>query len=81
MSFRPEVWAEVAQLAGEESGRVSALVNTALVYYLNLRRGLGLVGEWEAEHGALTADELAEADRVLDETGVVRGPRVSVWQD
>jgi hypothetical protein len=80
VSFRPEIWAEVARIAGAEGGRVSALVNTALVYYFNLRRGLELVQQWEAEHGALTADELAEADRLLDEAGVSRSPRLSTWQ-
>ncbi|MBI4494843.1 MAG: hypothetical protein HY690_18880 [Chloroflexi bacterium] len=81
VSFRPEIWAEVVQRAGEEGGQVSALVNTALAYYLNLRQGLDLVKEWEAEHGALAAEELAEADRLLDEAGVVRGPQVATWQD
>ncbi len=77
LSFRPEVWAEVARVTGEEGGRVSALVNTALVYYLNVRRGLDLAEAWEAEHGALTAAELAEADGLLDEAGVVPARRAS----
>lgn len=80
VSLRPEVWAEVARITGEEGGQVSALVNTALAYYLNLKRGLELVEAWEAEHGALTADELAEADRLLDAAGVVHGPQGSAWR-
>lgn len=32
--------------------------------------GLGAVAEWEAEYRALSADELASADRLLDEAGV-----------
>jgi len=31
------------------------------------------VEEWEREHGALTPEELAEADAILDEAGVT-GP-------
>ena len=31
VSFRSEVWAEVARRTGAQSGQVSALVNTALV--------------------------------------------------
>ena len=72
VSFRPEIWAEVARTAGEEGRQVSALVNEALGYYLKLRRGLAAVQEWEAEFGPFTAEEIAEADRLLDEAGVPR---------
>lgn len=74
VSFRPEVWAEVARLAEQEGTEVSALVNAALVHYVRLQRGLELVRQWEREHGAFTAAELAEADRMLDEAGVSTAP-------
>jgi hypothetical protein len=77
VSFRAEVWAEVARITGEEGGQVSALVNRALDYYLHLQRGRELVAEWETEHGALTEAERAEADAVLDQAGV---GQVRDWQ-
>jgi hypothetical protein len=33
---------------------------------LAIEDGLAAVAEWEAEHGPLTAEELAAADAVLD---------------
>jgi hypothetical protein len=75
ISFQPEVWDEVARIAGEGHGPVSTLVNEALIHYLQIRRGLAAVREWESEYGALTADELAEADRTLDQAGVAFAPR------
>jgi hypothetical protein len=35
--------------------------------WLLIRRGVRAVAEWEVEHGAFTAAELAAADRTLDE--------------
>ena len=70
VSFRPEIWAEVARITGAEGGQVSALVNEALAHHLRRKRGLEAAAEWEAEHGPLTAEEIAEADRLLDEAGV-----------
>lgn len=35
--------------------------------------GLAAVAAWEAEHGAFTAAEVAEADAVLDSIGVPNG--------
>lgn len=55
-------------------------MNDALVYYLTLRRGMEAVREWEAENGALTAEEIAEADQVLDEAGVTGLKRSPPWQ-
>ncbi|MBM3271393.1 MAG: hypothetical protein FJZ01_27470 [Candidatus Sericytochromatia bacterium] len=72
ISFRPEIWAEIVKLTGEEGGQVSALVNSALLYYLKVRRGLMRVAEWEASNAPLTAEELAEADKRLDQAGVGR---------
>jgi hypothetical protein len=46
----------------------------ALDYYLTLKRGLKLVAEWEAEHGALTAGEIDDADRLLGAAGVGHSP-------
>lgn len=54
-------------LAAERAGvSVSAWLNHAAENELAIEAGLAAVGEWEAEHGELTADELAAADRHLD---------------
>lgn len=44
----------------------SAYVSELIMKQEHLRRGLAAVAEWEAEHGAFTAEEIAWADRVLD---------------
>jgi hypothetical protein len=49
---------------------VAPLVNDALAHYLRRQRGLAAVAAYEAEYGAFTEEELAEADRVLDAAGV-----------
>ncbi len=70
VSFRPEIWAEVERLAARENAGVSGIVNAALERYIRIQEGLEAVREWEAEHGAFTPEEVAEADRLLDEAGV-----------
>jgi hypothetical protein len=69
VSFDADVWDSLVAEAG--SGAVSPLVNVALAHYLRRQRGLAAMAAYEAEHGAFTDDELAEADRVLDAAGVV----------
>lgn len=57
---------EVA-LAAERAGvSVSAWLNHAAENELAIEAGLDAVREWEADHGALTAEELAAADKLLD---------------
>lgn len=58
--------------AAEEGRTVSAALADAADLWLATRRGLRAVRAWEREHGALTAEELADADRLLDEAGVGR---------
>ncbi|HEX6418581.1 MAG TPA: hypothetical protein VFZ77_08785 [Acidimicrobiales bacterium] len=59
--------AAAAAEAAERSGlSLSAWLNHAAENALAIEAGLDAVREWEAEHGALTADELAAADRTLD---------------
>ena len=69
MSFDAGVWDDLEREVG--SGPVSPLVNDALALYLRRQRGLAAVAAYEAEHGAFTDAELAEADSVLDAAGVV----------
>jgi hypothetical protein len=68
VSFDADVWEALSAEAG--AGPVSPLVNDALAHYLRRQRGLAAVAAYEAEFGAFTADELADADRALDAAGV-----------
>lgn len=56
-----------ATVAAQRSGvSLSAWVNAAAELALTREVGLDAVAEWESEHGALTEDELAWADSVID---------------
>lgn len=68
MSFDEDLLAEVTAEVGQ--GEVSATVNQALAELLHRRRGLAAVAEWEAEHGAFTESEMADAHKILSEAGV-----------
>lgn len=65
-----QVAADAARLAAERGTSVSALINEALVERLAIADGLAAVAEWEAENGALTPEELARAEAILDAHGV-----------
>lgn len=59
--------ADAAAKSAERQGlSLSAWLNRAAENALAIEDGLAAVAEWEAEHGALTAEELAAADAVLD---------------
>jgi hypothetical protein len=68
VSFDEDLLAEVTAEVGQ--GEVSATVNQALAELLHRRRGLAAVAEWEAEHGAFTDAEMADAHQRLSEAGV-----------
>lgn len=68
ISFDADVWD--AMTAEVQGGAVSPLVNDALAHYLRRQRGLAAIAAYEAEFGAFTEEELAEADRLLDAAGV-----------
>lgn len=58
--------ANAAAASAERQGlSLSAWLNRAAEDALAIEDGLAGVAEWEAEHGALTADELAAADAAL----------------
>jgi len=60
--------ADAASRAAARSGlSLSAWLNSAAEHALAIEEGLDAVRAWEADHGALTADELAAADRILDQ--------------
>jgi hypothetical protein len=59
--------AEAAAASAERHGlSLSAWSNRAAQNALAVEDGLVAVAEWEAEHGAFTAKEIAAADAVLD---------------
>ena len=59
----PEVYSQVIAAAEADGVSVSAWMTAAARRELRLRDGLAAVAEWEAEHGALTGEELAAAQR------------------
>jgi hypothetical protein len=59
--------AEAAAASAERHGlSLSAWLNRAAANALAVEDGLAAVAEWEAEHGAFTAEEIAAADAILD---------------
>jgi hypothetical protein len=70
ISLPADLFAELEQEAAEDCRSVSAALAEAADLWLVTRRGLRAVRAWEREHGVLTAEELAAADRVLDRAGV-----------
>lgn len=75
ITVAPEVHAKVMAAAEEEGVSVSAWMTSAARRALVVRDGLAAVGEWEAEHGALTEAELAAARRRVDAQMQPRAPR------
>jgi hypothetical protein len=64
-----DVHARVLEAAAEEQLSVSAWMTRAARRALLADDGLAAVAEWEAEHGALTDDEMQEARRRVVEQG------------
>jgi hypothetical protein len=73
LSFDEGVWAAVERRALEVGTTPSAYVNNLVVRSERIHRGLQAAAEWEAEHGALSAEELAWADRALDQAHAEAG--------
>ncbi len=69
--------AEAASASAERHGlSLSAWLTRAAENALAVEDGLAAVAEWEAQHGALTAAELAAADAALrTASGARRRPR------
>ncbi len=63
--------AQAAKSAAEVEGvSLSAWLNEAAAHALRIEAGLAAMAEWEAEHGAFTDEEIAEADAILDKHGI-----------
>jgi hypothetical protein len=61
-----DVHAKILSAVAAEGSSVSAWITAAARQALRVREGLAAVAEWEAEHGALTEDELAAARQRLE---------------
>ena len=72
ISLPAEVFSALEQQAAAEGRTVSSALADAADLWLATRTGLKAVRTWERQHGALTADELAAADRARDEVGLGR---------
>jgi hypothetical protein len=72
VSVPAEIWAAAEEEASVRGTTVSALIAEALDHLVTIQRGLRAVAEYEAEYGALTEEELAWADALLDEHGIGR---------
>jgi len=72
VSVPAEIWAAAQEEAAIRGMTVSALIAEALDHLVSIQRGLRAVAEYEAENGALTHEQLAWADAVLDEHDVGR---------
>jgi len=59
----PDIHRQVVEAAEAEGVSVSSWMTAAARRALKVRDGLAAVAEWEAEHGSLTAAELADARR------------------
>lgn len=66
-----ELLSEVRLAAEKEGTTVSAWLADAARRQVQMLGLAQLVAEWEAENGAFSEAELAEADAVLDAAGVV----------
>lgn len=60
ISLPPDVAAAIDAAAAAEGTNVSAWITATVVHRLRLDAGRAAIAEWEREHGALTADELAD---------------------
>ena len=61
ITVAPDVHAQINAAAAAEGLSVSAWMTAAARRALIVRDGLAAVAEWEAEHGALTGEELEAA--------------------
>jgi hypothetical protein len=71
-----DVHAKVIKAAAEDHVSVSAWLTAAARHAIRIREGLLAVGEWEAEHGALSEQELdAARARIARHDAPARIPR------
>lgn len=78
ISLDEHVAAAAAASAERQGLSLSAWLTRAAEQALAIEDGLAAVAEWEAEHGALTEDEMAAADAILDRSGMTARQRSRV---
>jgi hypothetical protein len=61
----------VVKAAKEEGVSVSAWLSEAAKKQLKIHQGLQAIREWEAEHSAPTAEEMAEVDAIFEKHGLI----------
>lgn len=74
ISLDADVAARATRLAEADGVTLSAFIGRSLENRLILEDGRLAMEEWEAEHGAFTPEELAEADAFVDSLGIPRVP-------
>lgn len=60
ISLPPDLAAQIDRAAQEQGTTVSAWIAATAAHRLRLDAGQRGIAEWERQHGALTADELAD---------------------
>src|SRR5688572_8632676 len=66
ISIDRDVHAKILSAVEAENCSISAWMTMAARHLLRVREGLAAVAEWEAEHGALTSEELEAACRRIE---------------
>ncbi len=67
ISVPADVAAGIREAAAREHISVSEWMTNVARHRLQIEQGLAAVAEYEAEHGAFTEEELAEAEAWVDE--------------
>jgi hypothetical protein len=65
IALDPEVARKAEASARRHGASLSGWIDEALRARLRIEEGLAAIADWESEHGALSAGELAAADRRL----------------
>ena len=74
ISLDDEIVTRAARLAESQGVTLSDLIGRGLRDQLILADGRAAMDEWQAEHGAFTAEELAAAEANVDGLGIPRRP-------
>lgn len=74
VSLPDDLARDATELARREGIPLSAWLSRAAAHRIRIERGLAAVRDWEAEHGEITAEDLAESqafyEQALAQAGV-----------
>ena len=73
VSLPDDLARDATELARKEGIPLSAWLSRAAAHRIRIERGLAAVREWEAEHGELTAEELAESQAFFEQALAAAG--------